>query len=59
MSDAAEVTEVTQRTTTNGIEVELTVRRDWRVFVGIKPRVEDVPQDIRDALTAWLAGGAS
>lgn len=50
------VTEVVTHTTTNGLEVEVTVTRDWRIFTGSQPHANDVPQDIRAALRAWLDG---
>jgi len=50
------VTEVTTRTTPNGLGIEVTITRDWRAFVGVRPDVHDVPQDIRDALATWLDG---
>ena len=50
------VTEAVTHTTAHGLEVEVTITRDWRIFTGSQPDANDVPRDIRDALVEWLDG---
>ena len=55
MSDTR-VTDLRSRSSSDGLEVEITVVRDWRIQIGIAPDVNDVPADVRAALVTWLDG---
>ena len=50
------VTDVTVQTTSTGLEVEITVRRSITGRQNVYPSPGDVPEDIRRALSVWLAG---
>lgn len=56
MSEFIGVTRVSQHSEDRGLAVEITVTRSFLYPSGLMPRVEDVPQDIRDALRRWLDG---
>ena len=50
------VTDVTMQSTGEGLRVEVTITRAHLPSRYVAPSPSDVPEDIRRALSVWLAG---